>query len=180
MESGVKYVRRSLWQGLVTISGVDDLNRRCRDWLDGVANVRTHGTTGRAPFEMLEEEDLAPIAGIPAYPVHLAVQRLVSRDCLVSYGGCRYSVPAEWAGKSVWVRLVRDDRVVVTAGGQVISEHPLEPVLRLTVIDDAHYDALRGRPRYREMKAVPRIETPPLEVERRSLAEYQAIVEAVR
>ncbi len=180
VESGVKYVRRNFWQGLVTISGVDDLNRRCREWLDGVANVRTHGTTGRAPFEMLKDEDLAPIAGLPAYPVHLAVQRLVSRDCLVSYGGCRYSVPAEWAGKSVWVRLVRDDRVVVTAGGQVISEHPLEPVLRRTVIDDAHYDALRGRPRYREMKVVPRIETPPLEVERRSLAEYQAIAEAVR
>ena len=125
VESGVKYVRRNFWQGLVTISGVDDLNHRCRDWLDSVANVRTHGTTGRAPFEMLKDEDLAPVAGLPAYPVHLAVQRLVSRDCLVSYGGCRYSVPAEWAGKSVWVRLVRDDRVVVTAGGQVISEHPL-------------------------------------------------------
>ena len=30
------------------------------------------------------------------------------------------------------------------------------------------------------MKVVPRIETPPLEAERRSLAEYQAIVEAVK
>lgn len=108
------------------------------------------------------------------------MQRPVSRDCLVRYGGCRYSGPADRAGKSVWVRPVKEDRVVVTAGGQLVSEHPLEPVLRRTIIDDAHYDALRGRPRYREVKVVPRIETPPLEVERRSLAEYQAIAEAVR
>ena len=50
----------------------------------------------------------------------------------------------DWAGKSVWVRLVRDDWVVVTAGGQVISEHPLEPVLRRTVIDDVHHDSCGG------------------------------------
>jgi hypothetical protein len=49
--------------GLVTISGIDDLNARCRHWLDNIANVRTHGTTGRIPLEMLKEEKLRAIAG---------------------------------------------------------------------------------------------------------------------
>ena len=126
----------------MTISGVDDLNRPYRKWLDGVVDIHIHGTTGRAPFEMLKEEGLAAMVGLPAYLVHLAVQRLASRDWLVSYGGCRCSVPAERASKNVWVRLVRDDRVVVNAGGQDISEHPLEPVLRRPVIDDAHHETI--------------------------------------
>lgn len=68
VESGVKYVRRHFWQSLVSISGVDDLNSRCREWLNNVANTWVHGTTGRVPFEMLKEEGLQPVAGGSPYP----------------------------------------------------------------------------------------------------------------
>jgi transposase len=176
VESGVKYLRRNFWQGLVSISGVADLNHRCRQWLDGVANLRVHGTTGRVPFEMLKEEGLQPIAGRSPYPVSPAVLRVVSRDCLVSYGGCRYSVPSEWVGKSVWVRAVSGERVVISAGGRIISEHPLEPVFKRTVIDKDHYASLRGRPRQRKVQVIPRIEPASLEVGRRSLLEYEALL----
>ena len=175
VESGVKYLRYNFWQGLVSISGVDDLNSRCWEWLDKVANVRVHGTTGRVPFEMLKEEGLKPVAGKSPYPINPAVLRVVSRDCLVSYGGCRYSVPAEWAGKSVWVRAVSGERIVVSAKGQIISEQPLEPVLKRTRITDEHYASLRGRPRLKPVRVMPRIEAPTLEVERRSLTEYEAV-----
>lgn len=177
VESGVKYVRRNFWQGLVSIAGVDDLNHRCREWLDNVANPRVHGTTGRVPFEMLKEEGLQPVAGRPPYPAYPAVLKSVSRDCLVSYGGCRYSVPAEWAGKMVWVRRVSGERIVVSAKGQIISEQPLEPVLKRTVITDSHYASLRGRPRLKPVRVIPRIEPPTLEVERRPLSEYEALLE---
>jgi transposase len=145
VESGVKYVRRNFWPSLVTIAGIDDLNGRCREWLDKVANVRIHGTTGRSPLEMLKEEGLASPVGRPPYPAHPAVLRCVSRDCLVSYGGCRYSVPAEWAGKNVWVRAASGDCIVVSAGGQIISQQPLEPILKRTVITSSHYASLYGR-----------------------------------
>lgn len=177
VESGVKFVRRNFWQGLVSISGVDDLNGRCRVWLDKVANVRVHGTTGRVPLEMLKEEGLQPVAGRPPYPIHPAVLRPVSRDCLVSYGGCRYSIPEQWAGKTVWVRPVSGDRIVVSAQGQMISEQPLEPALKRTVITDSHYASLRGRPRLQPVRVIPRIEPPSLEVARRPLSEYQALLE---
>ncbi len=180
VESGVKYVRRNFWQSLVSISGVDDLNGHCRWWLDKVANVRVHGTTGRVPFEMLKEEGLQPLVGRPPYPACPAVLRHVSRDSLVSYGGCRYSLPAEWAGKMVWVRAVSGERIVVTAGGQVISEQPLEPTLKRTVITDSHYASLRGRPRLKPVRVIPRIEPPSLEVERRPLTEYEALLEVAR
>jgi transposase len=177
VESGVKYVRHNFWQGLVSIAGVDDLNLRCREWLDKVANPRVHGTTGRVPFDMLKEEGLQPVVGRLPYPVHPAVLRVASRDCLVSYGGCRYSLPAEWAGKSVWVRALSGDRIVVSAKGQIISEQPLEPVLKRTVITDSHYASLRGRPRLKPVRVIPRIEPPTLEVEHRPLCEYEALLE---
>lgn len=136
-----------------------------------------HGTTGRVPWEMLKEEGLQPLVDKPPYPVQPAVLRVVSRDCLVSYGGCRYSVPAEWAGKSVWVRAVSGEKVVVTAQGQIISEQPLEPVLKRTVITDSHYASLRGRPRLKPVRVIPQLKPPTLEVERRSLTEYESLVE---
>lgn len=177
VESGVKYVRRNFWQGLVSIAGVDDLNHRCWEWLDKVANPRVHGTTGRVPFEMLQEEGLQSVAGRPPYPAYPAVLKPVSRDALVSYRGCRYSLPAEWAGKNVWVRTVSSDRIVVSAKGRIISEQPLEPVLKRTVITDSHYASLRGRPRLKPVRVIPRIEPPSLEVERRPLSEYEALQE---
>jgi transposase len=180
VESGVKYVRRNFWQGMVSLSGVDDLNRRCRQWLDEVANRRVHGTTGRLPYEMHKEEELQPLPTTPAYPAYPAALRKVSRDCLVSYGGCQYSLPDGWAGKEVWVRPVSGDRIVVSAGGKVINEQALEPVLKRTVLNDAHYGSLRGRPRPKEVKVMPRIEPESLEVEKRSLSEYQALLEAAQ
>jgi transposase len=169
VERGVRYVRQNFWPGLVAISGVNDLNDRCREWLDQVANRRVHGTTGRIPFEMLTEEELQPLSNKGPDPVYPAVLRTVTRDCLVSYRGSQYTVPSEWANKQVWVRPVSNERIVVSAGGKVISEQALEPVLKRTVINDAHYAPLRGRSRPKLVRHEPLIRPPSLEVERRPL-----------
>lgn len=139
-----------------------------------MANPRVYGTTGWVPFKMLKEEGLQPVAGRHPYPAFPAVLKPVSRDCLISYGGCRYSIPAEWKGKNVWVRAVSSDRIVVTAKGQIISEQPLEPVLKRTVITDSHYASLKP------VRVIPRIEPSTLEVERRPLSEYEALLEVTR
>lgn len=177
VESGVKYVKGNFWQGLVNIAGINDLNNRCLTWLDQVANIRIHGTTGRVPFEMLKEEKLQVISGQPPYPINPALLRQVSRECLVSYRGCCYSVPAEWAGKSVWVREISGERLVISAGNKIISEQPLEMILKRTVINEAHYISLRGRPHLRPVKVIPRFEPAVVEVEHRSLSEYAALAE---
>jgi transposase len=177
VESGVKYVRRNFWQGLTSIGGLDDLNQKCRQWLDEVANPRVHGTTGRVPMEMLKEEKLQALPQRPPYPAYPAILRTVSRDCLVSYKGCQYSVPAEWAGKQVWVRPVSQDRIVVSANGKIIAEQALEPILKRVVINEAHYGSLKGRPRPKRVRPQVRIEPPTMEVERRPLSEYEALRE---
>jgi len=177
VESGVKYVRRNFYQGLQSFTEVEDLNGSCRDWLNKVANIRIHGTTGRIPLEMLPEEGLLSLQGKPTYPLHPVIQRTVSRDCLVSYQGCRYSVPNEWAGKGVWVRKVGEDRIAISAEGRIIAEHLLEPTLKRTILKEEHYASLRGRPRLRENKWIPSMVPFNLEVEQRPLREYAALVE---
>jgi hypothetical protein len=66
------------------------------------------------------------------------VARRVSRDCLVSFEGRRYSVPFAWIGRQVEVRGTAQE-VVVWAEGQAIARHPRH-TCRTLVLEPAHYD----------------------------------------
>ena len=62
VEAGVKYVKGNALAGEV-FDDWDHLEAHVRQWLDGVANVRQHGTTGEAPrvrFERDEQDQLGP------------------------------------------------------------------------------------------------------------------------
>lgn len=66
------------------------------------------------------------------------VARRVSRDCLVSFEGRRYSVPFAWVGRQVEVRGAAQE-VVILAEGQAIARHPRH-TRRTLVLDGAHYE----------------------------------------
>ncbi len=53
VEAGVKYVKGNALAGEV-FDDWDHLEAHVRQWLDGVANVRQHGTTGEAPVRPVE------------------------------------------------------------------------------------------------------------------------------
>lgn len=71
-------------------------------------------------------------------PFDVVVARQVSRDCLISFEGRRYSVPFTWVQRRVEVRGTARD-VVVFADGAEIARHPRGSAARL-VLDPAHYD----------------------------------------
>jgi transposase len=68
----------------------------------------------------------------------LLVSRQVSRDCLVSFEGRRYSVPFAYVGRSVEVRGT-SAHVVVHADGREIARHPRGTQSRM-LIDERHYE----------------------------------------
>lgn len=109
--------------------------------------ARVHGTTGVSPQARFAEErsTLIPLPPTPYFGVSELV-RLVSRDCLVSYQGVRYSVPAAYAGKQVWLRPSQGQAVTILSGkGVPLATHLLPaPGVRLVVCPE-HYDALRQR-----------------------------------
>jgi transposase len=186
VESGVRYVKGNFWVGLHFID-VEDINTQARVWLDTVANPRVHGTTGEAPFNRLPFERLQPLPA-QRFDTSSISYRQVGRDCLVSYQGNRYSVPAAYVQQTVMVKETDDCRVVlVSAKGDVIARHRLLRGHHQWSVDPAHYAGLPapGRQRNRQplaFQAGPADEgsygrwTAP-QVEQRSLGVYEQLVE---
>ena len=54
IENVIKYLRQNFWP-LRTFTDLCDVNRQVRNWLDTVANVRVHQTTGKRPLDRLTE-----------------------------------------------------------------------------------------------------------------------------
>jgi transposase len=126
IESGVKYVRRNFVCGLLgrEPSCLADFNTELRQWVEGVANQRVHGTTREQVLIRwdMEQFSMRPLEGRPAYLYSDDELRKVARDAYVSWQASRYSVPWQYAGKPVWVR-EQGAEVEVHYGGQRIAVH---------------------------------------------------------
>jgi transposase len=185
VERDIRYLRGNFWPGLAVVD-LADLNAQARAWLDEVANVRVHGTTGVSPFSRLPAEGLLPLRGKPPYDTSVLVARQSSRDCLVSYAGNHYSVPAAHARQQVWLKATEAGQLIVlTTQGEEVARHRLVAGQRQRVVDPAHYRDLvplpagRGRavPLTQRASSAPDLATlvgAPL-VERRPLAVYEQL-----
>jgi transposase len=102
---------------------LEDLNQKARVWLDTVANVRKHTTTGRHVDEMYAEEKPFLIA-LPPSPFHSERRevRTVQKDGYVSVDGSFYPTPIK-PGQEVVV-LVYPTRVeILDTSGKVVAAH---------------------------------------------------------
>ena len=108
VENAVGYVKKSFLAGL-EIADFAHLNPAARQWLDTVANVRLHGTTKRQPVEMLAAERPS-LRSLPTRPYDLGVIQMVraSSQFRVRLDTNSYSVPAEYAGASLTLKLYPD------------------------------------------------------------------------
>jgi len=122
--------RKERWQ-----TGAD-ANRDARVWLDEVANVRIHGTTGVPPFERLLREDLLPLSEMRPFDLSWVEARRVHKDCHFSWEGNRYSVPWQYGSSSVLVRRHPDGLLAVERDGEVIALHYERPSHRNVSIAD--------------------------------------------
>ncbi|MGH7711785.1 MAG: IS21 family transposase [Gemmatimonadaceae bacterium] len=95
--------------------------------------------TGTTVAEALVRERplLQPVPAIHE-PFDVVVARRVSRDCLVSFEGRRYSVPFAWVNRLLEVRGTAQ-HVVLLGEGRELARHPRGTARRL-VLDAAHYE----------------------------------------
>jgi transposase len=115
--------------------------------LQGALDARSeelHGrrrcpATGTTVAEALRQERPA-LRPVPAVhePFDCVVARRVSRDCLVSFEGRRYSVPFAWVGHLVEIRGTAA-HVVIYGEGAELARHPRHTDRRL-VLEPAHYE----------------------------------------
>jgi transposase len=185
VESGIRYLRASFWPGL-RYTTLADLNQQVWLWLDTVANVRLHGTTGELPFARLPLEGLRPILGQPDYDTSILTCRRSTRDCLVSYQGNDYSVPADYAQQQLLVKETpAGELLFFNPAGEAIAQHALVAGHGQRIVTPTHYQglptssALRRRPLAVQLlppddwSSLP----PAPEVEVRSLAWYDQLWE---
>lgn len=106
VENAVGYVKKNFLAGL-ELSDFALVNPATRQWLDTVANVRIHGSTKRQPAELFKVEKLRPL---PAQPYDVGVLRPVRANgqFRVTVDTNSYSVPAEYAGAAVTLKLYPD------------------------------------------------------------------------
>jgi hypothetical protein len=176
-------VRKNFWPGLRFLD-LADLNQQALHWLNTTANQRVHGTTGEIPFARLAAERLPPLRELPAYDTSLITFRRSSRDCLISFEGNVYSVPAAYVQQTLQVNVTEGgELVVLTPTGQEIARHVLVSGRRQRVIEPAHYQGLPAKPARVRGQAeqisgpLPDLRVGAPEVEVRSLAVYEALLE---
>lgn len=174
VERTIGYLRQHFWPGRV-FTDLADLNHQIQAWVMGVANQRIHGTTGRRPVELLQEERLQPLPPATFWAPYLLEERKVSRDGFVSYDRSRYGVPWRFAGQTVEVREM-EHHVEILSNGARIALHPraVLPGTQVPFVGQWEGISLGDSARQRKVVAL-RIPSP--EVEVRPLSVYDSIAD---
>jgi transposase len=122
VERPFRYIRQDFFDGR-RFRNLDDLNRQLADWLDKVANLRVHGTTGRVVAEAFAEEKDALLA-LPVHPFRsvLKLERRITKDGMVSVDGNLYSVPDGTRKRAVEVQVLAGEIRILEAG-RLIAVH---------------------------------------------------------
>lgn len=136
-ERTVRYVRENFMVG-IRYHSLADLNSQAHAWCNKV-NARIHGTTNERPIDRLPEENLLPLRR--EYIVDKINLRRVEKDCLISYAGNKYSVPAEYVGRDVTV-IVLDHMSAAYFEGKQIALHKLSYSKNSLNVNKEHYKSM--------------------------------------
>lgn len=172
VERPFRYIREDFFLGR-SFRDLDDLNAQLASWLDTVANVRVHGTTGRVVADAFAAEQ----PELQTLPEHrfdavLKLERRVSHDGFVAIGGNYYSVP-DRTRRVVEVQQL-PDLVRILDLGVVVAEHPVLEGRKQYRTDRSHRTGGVGGRRVGSAAGVA-VGRPGDHVPARPLAVYQAI-----
>ena len=128
VEAGVKYVKNDALYG-ETFADWTALEAHVIEWLDTVANVRCHGTTGQAPQVLYDAKErhhmqpyLTPV--IVRSGGREAVTRKADKTGLIAWQGNKYSVPMAYQRCGVGVREAAGVlRLIDLESGEEIAHH---------------------------------------------------------
>ncbi|MDQ3194434.1 MAG: IS21 family transposase [Bacteroidota bacterium] len=104
-------------------------------------NQRIHSTTKAIAEEMFAKEQPS-LLSLPEerYIGTKEEFRKVTYDCLISFGGSRYSVPWMFAGKQVWIRISKGYILeVYSQSNKLITTHKLSLKKSAVIIQQEHY-----------------------------------------
>lgn len=136
VERPYSYIRSSFFDG-TEFGGLSDLNERTRNWLDNVANVRIHATTGTIPFDRLKEENLHPLRD-EDYVLEHSEMRKSTKDCYISFEGNRYSVPYQYSCRDLAIKL-KGEELQILYGDELIATHRMSYQKGRMITEPEHF-----------------------------------------
>lgn len=136
-ERTVQFVRDNFMIG-IKYNSLADLNGQAPAWCNKV-NGKVHATTNELPFERLEKERLSPLKR--EYIIDKINLRRIQKDCLISYAGNQYSVPAEYVGKDVAV-VALGNMLAAFYEGKQIALHRISFQKKDMLVNPQHYRRL--------------------------------------
>jgi hypothetical protein len=106
VERIIPYIRDSFWSGR-NFTSYEEINRQAIQWCLRLAGIREHGSTHQQPltlFRLAEEKELK---SLPVSPFEIVTwhQAKVALDCHIQVTNTLYSVPYQYVGKRVDVKL---------------------------------------------------------------------------
>jgi transposase len=106
VERDVRYVKGSFFSTWET-QGLSADRRQLTRWNLEVAAVRIHGTTGKRPIDLFEDEEHAALLPLPRQRWERVIWKraTVHTDSHVQVDGAFYSVPWQHIGLKLWVRV---------------------------------------------------------------------------
>lgn len=143
VENPFTYIEEQFIKGN-SFESMEELNRRGKEFVNEWCN-EVHGTTKRVPneFYLLEEKALLQPLPEKHYYQKKTMERKISADSYLSFGGNRYSVPVKYATKKVQVRLVYGYKIkVYDSKNSFIMDIEIFDGKHNTQTVAAHYDAI--------------------------------------
>jgi hypothetical protein len=148
VEAGVKYVKGNFFRGRDELD-VGVLRPTLGRWVREVAGTRIHGTTGKRPLEVFEQEERPALQALPSRRYQPVVWKdaMVHRDSHVEYERRLYSVPWKLIGSRVWLQ-VSAESVLVFSNDERVATHSRRGSTQHSTCDE-HLPEHRGPLRHR-------------------------------
>lgn len=109
VENVIKYLRYNFWP-LRSFTDLNDVQRQLLQWLDNVASVRIHQTTGQSPKDRFAQVSLTTLPE-PLPDCRETSQVFVHKDFAVRFDANAYTVPPWLIGKKL---ILKADKTTVT------------------------------------------------------------------
>lgn len=124
VERPIQYIRERFWRGYI-YDNLLDANKNIMEWMKKTADQRQHATTHEKITERFEKEQgLLGSLPLSEYDISEKCVRKVQKDCQLSFGGNRYVVPHEYAGKTVLLK-INEGQLRIFYDDQLITTYPL-------------------------------------------------------
>jgi transposase len=138
VERDIGYVKGNCFRAR-TFESFEAAQEYLSEWRHKIALRRVHSTTRKRPVDLFEEERkaLKPLSSDP-FEIATWGQYKLRKDCHIKVQGSFYSVPYQYIGQKVLVRLTQDHLTVFANNGE-LAKHRRALTRGQEITDPAHY-----------------------------------------